>query len=146
MTQNRSTFNQLAFYDHSLADVMEWGAECPVTGSTTRAAEISAAKSSARGQCDTLGCVVRTRGQIIAFVKDVAALPDDCGVATIVISRVPVRKKRCVGPDLIIDRFDLWRAGAHALWLNPEGIQVKTVAGTNSRRPWSRYPRRRRQL
>ncbi len=111
--------------------------------SATGAADASAAKSSA--QCDALGCVVRIRGEIIAFVKVVAALPDDCAVATIVISRVPVRKNRCIGPKLIVDRFDLWRAGAHALWLTPEGIQVKTVAGTNSRRPWSIYPRGRRQ-
>ena len=65
-------------------------------------------------------------------------------IATILISRVPVRDRHCTGPKIIIDRFDLWRAGAHALWLTTGGIRVKTVAGTNSVRPWSRYPRRRR--
>ena len=96
-------------------------------------------------QCDTVGCIVRARGQIIAFVKHAAALPEDCAIATILISRVPVRKRHCTGPKIAIDRFDLWREGAHALWLTPAGIQVKSVADTNSRRPWSRYPRRRRQ-
>jgi len=96
-------------------------------------------------QCDTIGCIVRTRGEVIALVKNAAALPDDCAVATIIVSRVPVRDKHCIGPKIIIDRFDQWRAGAHALWLTPEGIQMKTVAGTSGRRPWSLYPRGRRQ-
>ena len=92
-------------------------------------------------RCDALGCIVRTRGEVIAFVKNVAALSEDCVVATIIISRVPVQDKHCTGPKIIVDRFDLWRVGAHALWLASEGIQVKSVADGDSRRPWSRYPR-----
>lgn len=107
---------------------------------------LAAAKRGADTQCDAMGCIVRTRGQIIAFVKEKAALAEDCGIATIIISRVPVRKKRCTGPNVVIDRFDLWRTGAHALWLGPKGIQVKTVAGASGNRPWSRYPRGRRQF
>jgi competence protein ComEC len=96
-------------------------------------------------RCDMLGCIGHTGGEVVAYVKSVAALSEDCAVATILISRVPVREWRCIGPKIIIDRFDLWRAGTHALWLTSDGIRVKTAAGTNSRRPWSRYPRRRRQ-
>ena len=105
------------------------------------------ATGDARGdaRCDALGCIVRTRGEVIAFVKNAAALPEDCVVATIIVSRVPVRDKHCIGPKIIIDRFDLWRAGAHALWLTPAGIQVKSVAGTNNGRPWNIYPRKRFQ-
>lgn len=95
-------------------------------------------------RCDSSGCVVRRRGQVIAFAKEARALPDDCQQATILISRVPVRKSRCVGPDVVIDRFDLWRAGPHALWITPDGIRVQSVADASGRRPWSRYPRGRR--
>jgi len=93
-------------------------------------------------QCDSLGCVVRTRGKI---VKHMAALREDCGVATIVISQVPVRDKHCRSPEVVVDRFDVWRDGAHALWLSPDGIRQQTVADTNSGRPWSRYPRNQQQ-
>ena len=92
-------------------------------------------------RCDTLGCIVRTRGQIIAFVRHVAALSEDCRVASVLISRILVRKRQCVGPKAVIDRYDLWRNGAHALWLTSEGIEIKTVGGTDGKRPWSRYPR-----
>jgi competence protein ComEC len=96
-------------------------------------------------RCDALGCIVRTGGEVVALVKMAAALPDDCRLATILVSRVPVRKWRCRGPRLVVDRYDVWRAGAHAVWLTPGGIDVKTVAGTGGNRPWSRYPPRRRR-
>jgi competence protein ComEC len=92
-------------------------------------------------RCDLLGCVLRIRGQTVALVKEIAALSEDCAVATIVISVVPVRKRHCQEPEIVIGRYDLWRKGAHALWLLPDGIKLETVAGTNSRRPWSIYPR-----
>ena len=34
------------------------------------------------------------------------------------------------------DRFDLWRGGAHAIWLDPGGIAVATVDAWRGDRPW----------
>lgn len=93
-------------------------------------------------RCDRLGCVVRTKGHVVAVAHHAAALPDDCAVATILVSRVPVRDARCRGPGIIVDRFDLWRNGAYALWLEPDGIRMESVGSTGGGRPWSRYPRR----
>jgi competence protein ComEC len=69
--------------------------------------------------CDSVGCLYQARGRKVALVTEPAALAEDCGVADVVISRVPVRRHDCGGPSVVIDRFVLWREGAHALWLDP---------------------------
>jgi competence protein ComEC len=42
----------------------------------------------------------------------------------------------------VIDRFALWREGAHALWFAPDGIRVQSVRRNPGARPWS--PQRRK--
>ncbi len=74
---------------------------------------------------------------MVALARDGRALADDCAAASVVVSREPVRG-RCKGPGLVIDRFDLWRNGGHALWLSPEGVRVETVRGRRGERPWVR--------
>ncbi len=89
-----------------------------------------------RLRCDPLGCIYRTGGQVVALVQDGRALIDDCAEATVVISRVPVRRGQCRGKRVVIDRFDLWRHGGHALWLAKDGVRVETVHGRRGARPW----------
>ncbi len=91
-------------------------------------------------RCDSLGCIFRARGQVVALVRDSRALRDDCAVATLVISRVPVRRGICASVPYVIDRFDLWRGGAHAFWLGENGIRVESAATYRGLRPWA--PRR----
>ena len=52
------------------------------------------------------------------------------------IALVPVGEN-CAEPDVVIDRFDIWREGAHALWLDTDGIRVASVAGRRGLRPWA---------
>ena len=59
-----------------------------------------------------------------------------------VVSVVPVRRS-CRGPGTVIDRFDLWRNGAHALWIERDGIRVESVNGWRGERPWVVRPRAR---
>ncbi len=42
---------------------------------------------------------------------------------------------------IITDRFDLWREGGHALWLEKGGARVETVNGGRGNRPWVVRPR-----
>src|SRR3546814_5004911 len=42
----------------------------------------------------------------------------------------------CPSAGTVIDRFDLWREGAHALWLRPEEVEVVSVGETRGDRPW----------
>jgi competence protein ComEC len=91
--------------------------------------------------CDSLGCLYRLHGRTIALVRHPAALPEDCQVAHVVVSAVPVRRSCSV--ERVIDRFDLWRLGAHALWIAPDGtIRVRSVNEVRGDRPWVVRPDR----
>jgi competence protein ComEC len=88
--------------------------------------------------CDSLGCIYRNRGRVVAFIRESAALAEDCAVADAVISWTPIRADRCRGPDIKIDRRALAKGGGHALWLTREGpLRVEAVAESRGERPWS---------
>ncbi len=80
---------------------------------------------------------------MVALAEDGRALNDDCATASVVVSREPQRG-RCKGPRLVIDRFDLWRRGGHALWLSPNELRVETVRDHRGERRWTRPLRTRR--
>ncbi|MHA1537513.1 MAG: ComEC/Rec2 family competence protein [Alphaproteobacteria bacterium] len=98
-----------------------------------------AARAGIPMRCDALGCIYRARGHKVALVRDARALGEDCAKATAVIATIPARR-RCKTTGLLIDRFDLWRKGAHALSLRPGRIEVDTVRGRQGNRPWTRRP------
>lgn len=56
-------------------------------------------------------------------------------MADALISLVPVQIV-CKGPKVVIDRFDLWRNGAHAIWLTGDKIVVRSVNSDRGYRPW----------
>ncbi len=89
--------------------------------------------------CDGLGCIYSAHGKTIALITDMAALAEDCAMAVVVISTIPVRG-RCRGPEVVIDKFDLWRDGGHALWLKNNEIRVQSVNGVRGDRPWVLRP------
>ncbi len=101
-----------------------------------REASSGAPESTAPLTCDSLGCVYRHDGWTVALAERGDALEEDCREARILISREPVSKRRCRGPEIVIDRFDLWRDGGHALWLSDDGVRVESVAGLRGARPW----------
>lgn len=88
-------------------------------------------------RCDPAGCAWRYDGFLIALPKQPKAIAEDCRNADAVIAlQMPIRY-RCPSARIVIDRFDLWRSGAHAVWLDREtGMRVVTVAETRGRRPW----------
>lgn len=87
-----------------------------------------------RLSCDALGCIYRIHGHAVALVRQADALFEDCRVADVVVSTVPVR--RCPSATRVVDRFDLWREGAHALWLDEGGVRIASVNGERGHRPW----------
>ncbi|MGE5476727.1 MAG: ComEC/Rec2 family competence protein [Bacteroidales bacterium] len=97
-----------------------------------------------RLSCDALGCVYRVDAAQVALVREDAGVDAACASAKVVVSAVPIRHA-CRGPALVVDRFDLWRRGAHALWLTPSGAHVETVAGWQGDRPWAHKPHRRKK-
>ncbi len=89
--------------------------------------------------CDRLGCIYAQKGHKVALITDSQAVPEDCRSADIIVSAVPV-PWHCPSAKLVIDWFDLWRNGAHAIWLKPEGAIVENVNDKRGRRPWVLRP------
>jgi competence protein ComEC len=97
--------------------------------------DVAAATMGAR--CDELGCTTTAiSGRTVALSLKIGALGEDCRRADIVISAIPVRRD-CDQPELVIDRFDVFRNGATALSFDQGGIRVETVNGARGTRPWS---------
>ena len=94
--------------------------------------------------CDPLGCLYRRAGAVAAVSLDPRGIGDDCARADVLVSLEPLRRQPCRGPTLVIDRFDLWRRGGHAVWLGPEGPRAVSVREVQGLRPWSSFPDERR--
>lgn len=92
-------------------------------------------------RCDALGCITHAGGRVIATSFRQDALREDCLAADVVISALPTRGK-CVGPKLVIDRFDIARNGAYAIWLG-DNIRSQSAQDARGTRPWSEAPLRR---
>ncbi|MBV8168030.1 MAG: ComEC/Rec2 family competence protein, partial [Alphaproteobacteria bacterium] len=101
--------------------------------------ELGADPSDEAARCDALGCIYKAGRHTVALVRDPRALAEDCRIATVVISSVPVRY-RCASAERVIDRIDLWRNGAHALWLDADRVSVESVRDQRGVRPWARAP------
>ncbi|MBL24629.1 MAG: metal-binding protein [Rhodospirillaceae bacterium] len=86
-------------------------------------------------RCDGLACLIRTNGHKIALIKDERAFVDECGRQQILIATVPI--PGYCDAALRIDRFDIWRNGAHAVWLSPGEIRVGHVRGRRGKRHWA---------
>ena len=81
--------------------------------------------------------IAQVQGKTVALVEDPRALSEDCRRADIVVSAVPVRR-RCASARVVVDRFDLWRNGAHAIRIGPDGaVSVETVADYSGNRLWT---------
>ncbi|MBM3567951.1 MAG: ComEC/Rec2 family competence protein [Alphaproteobacteria bacterium] len=90
-----------------------------------------------RLRCDIEGCVWRTEGRVVALPRTARAVEEDCRMAEIVVTALPVRG-RCPSARLVIDGEDLRRRGAHALWLGAGGPRLESVGDWRGTRPWAR--------
>ncbi|MDF2368716.1 MAG: hypothetical protein P1U71_15700, partial [Sneathiella sp.] len=89
-----------------------------------------------RMTCDPAGCVLRRERELIAFPVTMSGVEMDCRRADIIASRIPAPDD-CVNPRLVIDKFDLWRRGAHSLYIEADGkIRMETANGLRGNRPW----------
>lgn len=87
-------------------------------------------------RCDPLGCIQERGEWTVAIVHDGRALHEDCGIADVVVATLPVARQDCSEPAILIDRFDLWREGAHAVTFAKGRARVETVRAHRGRRPW----------
>lgn len=101
------------------------------------------AGGGAHMRCDALGCVTRMEDRTVALMFRAEAAGDDCRMADIIVSLVPVRGA-CPSPTVVVDRFDLWREGSHAIWIDGRDLRVRSVNGMRGDRPWVLRPDARR--
>jgi competence protein ComEC len=98
--------------------------------------DVAAARIGA--SCDELGCVAKAvSGRTVVLSVRIGALAEDCQRADVLIAAIPVRRD-CEGPELVVDRFDVFRDGATALSFEGDGIRVETVNAARGSRPWSK--------
>lgn len=83
--------------------------------------------------CGEGGCRLGVEGKKIAFSFDASTQEEDCAWADIMAAQYPLRG-RCAAP-VTIDFFDLWREGAHAIWL--EDGRIEHVGAERGKRPWT---------
>ncbi len=100
----------------------------------------SAIPFSQRYPCDALGCVIdHPKGHVIAVSKRQSSLVEDCARATLVIATYPADRSARPGcAATLIDRRDLWNAGAIAVKLGKtDQIRWRGVDEARAGRPWA---------
>jgi len=84
--------------------------------------------------CATPFCMLtpHPHGQKVAILQG-----DDTGGcdAALRISPAPIRH-HCAPDVPEIDRFSLWREGAHAVWVEPDGVRIVSDWSVRGNRPW----------
>jgi competence protein ComEC len=89
--------------------------------------------------CNAGVCSANASKISIAFLPKQATLTLVCPSVDILISQDPLRR-RCKGKLVTIDRFDVWRNGAYAIYADGSTQNTKANQG---KRPWVYEPRAR---
>ena len=87
--------------------------------------------------CAAGACLLRPRPEgAAALLLGSAEHPAQCRDAAVLISAEPARG-RCPRPwPILVDRFTVWRQGATAIWLDPDGARVLTDRAERGAQPW----------
>jgi competence protein ComEC len=86
--------------------------------------------------CTERDCLLRPRdGAGAAILLRSAPGEARCEDAVVVLSAEPA-KGICPRSGRLIDRFTVWRNGAHAIWLDPSGPTIVSDRATRGDRPW----------
>lgn len=112
-------------------------------------ADLSEAAKRAGWSCAEDVCRGQVRGKNVLWLGRKAEPPENCRTTDIVVSANPLRRS-CgypTGKQLHIDRFDVWRNGAHAIHITADGgFKVETARRTSGSRAWVYQPVARRKI
>lgn len=90
--------------------------------------------------CDPQACRVLLKSKKISFLRHPYAQKVECAWADMIVSFEPMDYKTCRA-SIVINKFDPWRLGAHAVTIKTDGkIEVLTTRSkthSTSARPWS---------
>jgi len=93
-------------------------------------------------RCDAQGCVLARDETTLSLALSPDAVAEDCGRSHIVLA--PQMFADDCPDSFVIDRGNLFREGAHALYLREGRVDVVTVEDMTGARVWSRQPQGRR--
>ncbi len=82
--------------------------------------------------CDAASCWLQSGGVLV--LRDFARATDCTGVR-LLVSAEPARGECPVGVPYL-DRFSVWRDGAHAVWMTPDGPRILSDRAHRGTRPW----------
>lgn len=87
--------------------------------------------------CDNMGCHFEVQDKKIAYSQKEYAQTRDCASADLVLANYPIRGE-CKAQT--IGFFDVYRNGAHSIFINNGNITIKNVGQERySKRPWSGF-------
>lgn len=95
--------------------------------------------------CEARSCRSEIKGKVIGYFLDGEGVPPDCTGLDIIIAAYPLRGT-CKSVPTRIDRFDVWRMGAHAISIEGSTSVITTARGLSGNRPWVVVPEPRRKL
>lgn len=95
--------------------------------------------------CGDGACRAIVKGRSVLYLSRMEGRPLECADAQILITDFPLRGA-CPRVPLRIDRFDLWRNGAHAVWINNGDVTVTTARQEQGGRPWVVKPEARARV
>ncbi len=108
-------------------------------------ARLSSASNHGVWKCDKGICIASADGRQIAYVDDESAIRLACPQVDILVARFPLRDA-CDAIPITIDRFDVWRNGAYALYMSDGTLEQRTSRAGQGDRPWTVRPIARRDL
>ncbi len=92
--------------------------------------------------CTADWCRFNTRMGYVGVVLSEAGAAPACQASKLVVSLEPI-EAGCRSADWVIDFFDLWRHGTHAIWIEGDGSFTVRRAADVGERPWAlqRFPK-----
>ena len=99
--------------------------------------EVSLAQSARRPgwRCAGQRCEAQVKSRRVVYLSGAEGRPVDCAGIDILIADFPLRGQ-CRKVPLRLDRFDVWRSGAQAVFIEADGLRVETARGNQGARPW----------
>ena len=89
--------------------------------------------------CTKARCTATVKGKSVAYLMGEGPATECTGI-DILIARFPLRHA-CPAVPVRIDRFDVWRKGAYAVYIKPAEIRFETARDAQGNRPWVYEPR-----
>ena len=90
--------------------------------------------------CIEANCFAEVDGLQVGYLQKQDGLTE-CPPVDIVIANFPLREA-CRDAKPRVDRFDVWRNGTYAIYVNNGVVSFKTGKGEHGERPWVFSPRK----